>query len=352
MALNSTVLIVDDASENLHVLMECLHDEYSILAAKNGEKALEIARSAPQPDLILLDILMPGMDGYEVCRRLKADEKTSEIPIIFITALSEAESETKGLGLGAIDYITKPFNPDIVKARVRNHLQLRTAFQLKEDVERIIRHDLKNPLNAILGLSQLLALEGDLSQEQRELVEILETASRRMARMINMSLDLFKMETGAYQYLPEKVDVLPLIEEIQEDTHSLFATKRLETEVTVDGTKPDGPFLLEGVEQLLYTMLSNFIVNAAEASPSGETIRVRLEKKTAPFMSITNQGAVPKEIRDHFFHKYKTFGKNSGTGLGTYSAKLIADTMGYGLRMDIDDEANTTTITIVPPGGG
>lgn len=118
------VLIVDDVSENLHAMMSILRDHYAIVAAVSGEKALEIASRSPKPDLILLDIKMPGMDGYEVLRRLKADPSTSSIPVIFVTALSESADEAKGLTMGAADYITKPVNPELLKLRVLTQLEL------------------------------------------------------------------------------------------------------------------------------------------------------------------------------------------------------------------------------------
>lgn len=130
------VLIVDDTTENIQVLMETLKDVYAIVAAKNGEKALQLAQTSPTPDIILLDIMMPGMDGYEVCEKLKADVRTKDIPVIFITALAEEEDEAKGLGLGAVDYITKPFRPGLVKARVHNQIELkRHRDQLEELVQ-------------------------------------------------------------------------------------------------------------------------------------------------------------------------------------------------------------------------
>ncbi|MCA1945013.1 MAG: response regulator [Desulfovibrio sp.] len=124
-ASQSRVLIVDDTPENIQVLMETLRGEHALQAAKDGEKALRLAFAEPHPDLVLLDIMMPGMDGYEVCRRLKADVRTRDIPVLFITALSEEEDEARGLALGAVDYITKPFRPGLVKMRVRNQLELK-----------------------------------------------------------------------------------------------------------------------------------------------------------------------------------------------------------------------------------
>ena len=119
------VLLVDDNTTNLQLLHETLDGlGYKLLVAKNGRTALSIAQKA-KPSLMLLDIMMPEMDGYEVCRRLKADKETAQIPVIFITALSDEEDEAKGLGLGAVDYITKPINPELVRVRVRNHLELK-----------------------------------------------------------------------------------------------------------------------------------------------------------------------------------------------------------------------------------
>ena len=125
------ILIVDDASTNIEILNEVLGAEYDSLFAMDGETALQIATDQI-PDLILLDVVMPGLDGHEVCRRLKADPRTKGIPVIFISGLSEESDEAKGLEIGAIDYITKPFSPPIVRARVRNHLQLKRYQDMLE----------------------------------------------------------------------------------------------------------------------------------------------------------------------------------------------------------------------------
>jgi len=120
-----TVLIVDDSPENITVLGALLRTDYTVRVATNGEKALKIMDSDNPPDLILLDVMMPGMDGYEVCRRLKADSRTQNIPVIFITAKTSEEDEVKGFNMGAVDYVTKPFSPVVIKARVRTHAELK-----------------------------------------------------------------------------------------------------------------------------------------------------------------------------------------------------------------------------------
>lgn len=119
------ILIIDDEPANLKLLNELLQDTYKVMAAKDGHKGIAIARSNHPPDLILLDILMPGITGYEVLEILRNDEDTKNIPVIFVTARVTEEEETTGLEMGAVDYISKPFNPVIVKARVKSHLELK-----------------------------------------------------------------------------------------------------------------------------------------------------------------------------------------------------------------------------------
>jgi len=128
-----TILIVDDTAENLTVMNALLKDDYRTKIANTGERALKIAGAEPRPDLVLLDIMMPGMDGYEVCRRLKADAATAAIPVIFLTAKTEVEDEQMGFDVGAVDYITKPISPPIVMARVKTQLTLKAAADFLRD---------------------------------------------------------------------------------------------------------------------------------------------------------------------------------------------------------------------------
>lgn len=134
----ATILIVDDTPANLALLVEILKPDYRTIVAINGEKALELAFAARAPDLVLLDIMMPGLNGYQVCERLKAQPSTRNVPVIFVTAMGEVEDETHGLDLGGVDYVTKPISPAIVKARIRTHLAVsRQARELGYLVERL-----------------------------------------------------------------------------------------------------------------------------------------------------------------------------------------------------------------------
>lgn len=345
-----TVLIVDDTPDNLRVLLEALRNDYAVLAATNGPKALELARANFQPDIILLDVMMPGMDGYEVCRRLKADEKTRDIPIIFITAMNQAEDEAHGLSLGAIDYITKPFNPALVKARVKNHIELRYAAKLREDVERMIHHDLKNPLTAVLSLPMLLAMADNLDPDQKDMLKSIEEAGQAMLAMINSSLDLFKIERGMYAPHPEDVDIAALATRIFRDSEGLAGSHGVTLELRIDGVSANAgrQFLVRGEEMLCYSMLSNLIRNAIQASPEGGAVTVDLVKGDPAHIRIHNLGAVPEPMRERFFEKYATSGKRGGTGLGTYSARLNAEVQGGVVTLNAEAPGQTIVTVKMP----
>lgn len=132
-----TILIVDDMATNIALLSDLLHDDYQIKVAKSGQKALEIAKALEKPDLILLDIEMPEMNGYEVCKELKNNEFTNNIPVIFVTARNDVKDEEYGLNLGAVDYISKPFHPTIIKIRVKNHINLKLKSDWLEELSMI-----------------------------------------------------------------------------------------------------------------------------------------------------------------------------------------------------------------------
>jgi CheY-like chemotaxis protein len=359
------ILVVDDVPENIQVLTEVLQDKYTVLAAVNGTGALKIAASANPPELILLDIMMPRMDGYEVCRRLKSFEGTKDIPVIFVTARHEVVDEQRGFEAGAVDYITKPITPSIVEARVHAHLSLTKArkqleeqneelikaAKLREDVERITRHDLKSPLNAIIGVPQLLELEGNLTDEQLEYVGMITEAGQKMLRMINLSLDLFKMEQGLYKLDRSPVEIVSVLRNVLRETQSVTASFNISVRILIEG-KPadnDAAVSISGEELLCYSPFSNLVKNAVEASPQGEQVVINIRPDKSVAVSMTNRGEVPREIRDTFFDKYVTSGKENGTGLGTYSAKLITETLNGLISLDYS-EPESTTITVELPG--
>ncbi|MBF0203708.1 MAG: response regulator [Desulfamplus sp.] len=364
------ILIIDDTEANIDILVDTLGDDYEVSVAMDGESAIEDVRTNP-PDLILLDIMMPGIDGYEVCRRLKADEKTKDIPIIFITALSQVEDETKGLKLGAVDYITKPISPPIVKARVENHLELKQArenlerqnnilqenIHLREEIDRISRHDLKTPLNSIISIPRILLQDSRrLAPDQVELLEMIEQSGHIMLNMINLSLDMFKMEKGSYKLNPVPLNILSIIKKILFALRSLTDSKEIKFNLFINDLADNirsasdcDIFGVLGEELLCYSMFANLIKNAVEASSNSATVTIKLFSKSSENeqvkIVIHNKGVVPASIRDNFFEKYATAEKKGGTGLGTYSAKLMAQKLGGEISMSTS-EVDGTTITV------
>jgi len=215
---------------------------------------------------------------------------------------------------------------------------------LREDVERITRHDLKTPLNPVLSYPALMKNDDNLTEKQVKYINTIESSGRKMINMINMSLGMYKMEQGTYEVKPENVDLMQLLKEIQEETRIRIKVKRITVDAVIDGA-PAGEsdvFVVKGEKLLIYSMLSNLFKNAVEASPKKENVTFQMKHGEGGAVSIHNQGVVPEEIRDTFFEKYATAGKSGGTGLGTYSARLIAETIGGQILLDTSEEKGTT----------
>jgi putative two-component system response regulator len=151
----ATVLVVDDTPDNLSLMSGLLKDRYKVKVANNGEKALKIAQTLPKPDLILLDITMPGISGYEVCEALKADKATADIPVIFLTAMTATEEEKKGLELGAVDFITKPVNPPILLARVQTQLRVKAAADFLRDKNEFLESEVEKRTREIMAIQDV-----------------------------------------------------------------------------------------------------------------------------------------------------------------------------------------------------
>jgi len=350
----STVLIVDDVPTNIEILAGALKDEYAIKVAISGRKAIEIADSF-QVDLILLDIMMPVMDGFETCRQLKANPKTAGIPIIFLSAKDAVDDVVGGLRLGAVDYVSKPADPTILKARIATHLTLAAATadlrrqndllvenaHLREDVERMTRHDLKSPLAVALHASQALQ-DSALNDGQREHARMIEMAANNALEMINRTLDIYRMEKGEYQPALQAFDLGALLQRVAQQTQLAFAPNRIEICFAAPGDT-----VCLGEPLLCYSMFSNAFKNAAEASPEGGTIKVDVAPGYGSLhVVIDNEGEVPLTMRGRFFEKYATADKEDGSGLGTYSIRLMAEVQGGGASMETGDGHTRLTITL------
>ncbi|MEO5354262.1 MAG: hybrid sensor histidine kinase/response regulator [Magnetococcus sp. XQGC-1] len=358
------ILIVDDVVANIKALIAILSDEYQIFFATNGPKALELAASKSF-DLILLDIVMPEMNGHAVCRRLRADPATADCPIIFITGIDNPQSEQQGLELGAVDYIAKPFSPAVVRARVVNHLTLqRTLRQLKQQnqalqeadalrkqVEHITRHDMKSPLNGIVGFANLLLQADDIPEPHKPALSIIRQEAYRALHMINLSLGLLRMEQGTYLLAPRPVDLVAILRDIQADLSQMIRAKGLVVVVRLGERlhQEKERFLVWGEELLCYSVLANLLKNSLEASPKGAEVVVSLrEEETMQAVEIGNQGGIPLPIRERLFEKYATWGKRTGTGLGGYSARLMSEAQGGTLTLELAEEERTILCVRLP----
>ena len=358
-----SVMVVDDTPSNIDLLLEILGEDYDVRVAVDGPSALEDMAADP-PDIVLLDIMMPKMDGYEVCTRLKAHSSTRDIPVIFVTAKGAVGDEVRGFDCGAVDYITKPISAPVVKARVAAHLALSQAsrilaernlaleenIQLREDVERISHHDLKTPLNKIISLPRILMGDDAINHNHKDCLKRIEQAGLTMLEMINRSLDLVKMERGTYALEPVAVDLFGVLERVASDLRVPAKEKGCVFNLETRHVSHRAPGLLVlGDELLCYCIAANLFKNALEACPKNTQIMVEVNQGegTAQF-SVGNTGMVPEAVRDCFFEKYATAGKKGGTGLGTYSAQLMARTMGGDIAMTTGPDLGTRITVTLP----
>jgi signal transduction histidine kinase len=226
----------------------------------------------------------------------------------------------------------------------RQNKQLQQLRYQREEVERIIRHDLKTPLTSILAIPQLLLGQYAFSERHAKFLVGIESAGKRMLSMINMSLDLQKMESGTYQLKPVEFDLKEIIEELIEER----AAESIKRNLTIY-IEPESETEVCADPQLTYTLLGNLLMNAVDASPDGETIEFTLSKNSGLVqISLTNRGEVPEAIRSTFFNKYVTSGKSGGTGLGTYSARLYAEAQGGSCVLNSSTAGQTTIVVMLP----
>jgi two-component system sensor histidine kinase/response regulator len=358
-----TILIVDDTPDNLMLLSQLFRGEYRVRLAQTGAKALEYVTSDTPPDLVLLDIMMPSMDGFEVATRMREHPSSEAIPIIFVTAMASADARIKGLDLGAVDFITKPIDPETLKPRVRNfmrYVQMRKDLQaefdgmvetaqLREDVERITRHDIKGPLAGALGLLQALMEDDAVGRRQLEQLRLIEESTLQVLNMINLSAELYKIETGRFQLQAVPVKIGPLLRRIAEMDRVTYSEKELSISVDADVPVGEEMPVAMGDTTLCYSVFQNLIKNACEAAPKGSKVAIKLHGETPLRIVLENKGTVPAEVRERFFDKFVTTGKNGGTGLGTYSARLLVQAQGGSISMETFDDDNLTRITVTLP---
>lgn len=228
------------------------------------------------------------------------------------------------------------------------------AEKLRQDIDRITTHDLKNPLSGVLSFPEVLLDEGgNLTAEQRDMIETIRDSGLHVLQMINRTLDRYKMEEGRYKLNPESFDALPLLHTVARELAGLWQERQIGFSVWVnEQPQSEGAsFPLWAERLLIRSLLSNLLRNAFEASQPGDEVQVHFHKRNGMNeMVVRNQAVVPDDMRDHFFEEFRTSGKDGGTGLGTYSAKLIAETHGGNIRLSSREREGTAVAVCLPEG--
>lgn len=344
----SKILIVDDVQLNLDLMKDILSDqEYQIATAINGKSALAKAR-AHKFDLILLDVVLPDIDGFEVCSILKSNPQTQDIPIIFLTAKREKDSIVKGFQLGAVDYIPKPFSKEELLARVNLHLSFRKAqfelIQSKENAEASakakgiflanISHEIRTPMNGIIGMIDILK-RTELTAEQLEYIDIIGISSENLLMIINDVLDFSKIEAGQVTF--ERI-TFNLTDEINEVT-KILRYKAMQKGLSLSfQVEPEVPQLLIGDPLRLKQVLINLCNNSIKFTAEGYVrIKVSLVNKNDEFVrlnfEVQDSGiGISPENQSKLFKSFSqaetsTTRKYGGTGLGLAISKNLVHLM-------------------------
>ncbi|MEO5349299.1 MAG: hybrid sensor histidine kinase/response regulator [Magnetococcus sp. YQC-3] len=368
--MEGSILLVDDQPEQIDIIKAVLEQHFIVKVAVKGNLVFQICR-AGAIDLILLDVMMPDMSGYEICRQLKSNPATRDIPVIFLTNRDTQNDEAMGLQLGATDFIRKPSCPAVVLTRCRNTIshqrakialnqkndelqrslvEIKSVLKIREDIERISRHDLKGPLSSIIGFPEILLENNNLTEQQKKYIKMIEQSGYMLLEMINRSLDLFKMENGTYILQPENFDLSIILKKIVDDLQSKAVCKGVHIDIQQSESSDNFEvFFVVGEKMLCYPLFYNLILNAVEASCKNGRVTIHLAVHSGVGnIRISNPGEVPHAIREHFFNKYVTSGKEDGTGLGTYSAWLAAKTQGGKIDLDTSQSDKTSVMVTLP----
>ncbi|MBF0192003.1 MAG: response regulator [Magnetococcales bacterium] len=328
------ILIVDDETTNIDVLVGLLEQLCKTVVAKNGEQAIKRAKVTPRPDLILLDIVMPDIDGFEVCRRLKSDPETAGIPIIFITGKDSEEDETRGLAVGAVDFIRKPFRPAVALARIQTQLALQRQrlhlIELNEIKNRFLgmaAHDLRNPLNSISGLSEILLTMNLDAIEQRSFIQTIHDVSGQMLKLIHDLLDVTTIESGHFVLDKQLCDLSDLVSE-RVEILKFAARQKGVTIRTESGVTPRASLDPDRLAQVIDNLLSN----AIKFTPSDSEVVVRVGSgNNRVFFQVADQGpGIPDAERHRLFEAFQKLStrptaREKSTGLGLSIVKRIVD---------------------------
>ena len=322
----SRILVVDDSAMARRQISFFLRkDGYEVFEAKSGEEALWLVREV-DPELVLMDVSMEGMDGMEACRHLKEDHDNSNLPVIFLSSKGEREEIVAGFKAGAIDYIVKPFHPSESLTRIRTHLRVKKLAELRERnilelkhlnktkdrILRIASHDLRNPVAAIAGLAEFLKEDcSNMSAGQREIVDCIDEAGKSVVMLLNELLDVSTLDSGQMDLRKEEVNICDLVRNLvplfrgeaeRKNLSLIFECSSQETAASVD-------------RQQIRRVVDNLLSNALKFTPSGGSIKVRCRAETkGVVLEVEDTGpGIPEEEADRLFVE---FGKTSNLPTG------------------------------------
>ncbi len=368
-----TILIVDDAEPNLVLLSFVLKEEgFNVLKARDGEEAIQKVQSH-EPDLILLDILMPGMNGYEVSKRIKSSEYAA-IPIIFLSALNETESKVDAFESGGVDFINKPFKKEEVIARIKTHLFIRKLQKQKEgrlrllkdreielsklnkkkdELIRMVSHDIKNPLTGIIGMTQILIEDEDIEAEERkEILDLVYQSAEKLFELVKETLDKESNDVQVQDLNIQETDIIEFCKKSAEKFKNKASLKGIELSV-----KPHIDELLVPFDNdKLSTVLEILITNAIRFTLDGGSIEISIEKHNDDhcLLKVMDTGiGISSEILDNFIiqteneaDKESTF--DSGLDLGLDIVQRKIKSHNGNIWVSSEEESGTTFYIELP----
>jgi len=372
----STILIVDDTPENIDILVDLLED-YEKKIAINGLDALETVHSGDLPDLILLDIMMPEMDGYEVCKKLREDEKTKDIPVIFLTAKTQKKDINKGFEVGGQDYVTKPFDAAELLHRVNTQLTLKKqkdelyelnhrldekvkertfelniakekaeeSDRLKSEFLQSISHEIRTPLNAVVGFSGFIS-DGNENPELEDFAGFMKKQTDLLLKLVNDIVDFAKLESRSVSFDYELVDV----NEILEDNFLLFnSTKPENVELEYQQMESQNEIITDKFH--LDQIVLNLISNALKFTTQGKVIygaNIKENNEIEFYVTDTGKG-IPKEEQALIFERfYKVDSFTQGAGLGLAIVKNTVDLLGGKIQVESEPEKGSRFSFVIP----
>jgi two-component system sensor histidine kinase/response regulator len=359
------ILIVDDVVQNMEIAAHVLrHEDCQISFAQSGDKALEIIENE-EVNLVLLDIMMPDMDGFEICERIKADKKNEGITIMFITAMNDIESITHAFQAGGIDYITKPFNSDELRARVHNQIALSQAIEenkrqkqvleetnaFKDKLFSIIAHDLRNPFNGLLLLSEILKFKLDEmnTEEIKTMINLIYYSTKDGYELLENLLEWNRSQNGKIKFQPVQTDITKLIHGNVQFLSPLAFTKDIEIKA---GNTESLVFRVD--QRMTDSIIRNLITNAIKFTPNNGSVSIsatRIANTLEIKVSDTGMG-IPKSTQDSLFNLSEKKSRpgtanERGTGLGLLLCKEFVDRHQGRIEVESsEDEGSTFTVSL------